>query len=81
MYIYSYSTTTFAKYMYYFKVIRKESYDTMTKLVGVSSDDKAYIMVRLLMEDVTNPIRYSLFKESLIKLSARRLWYQIELVG
>ena len=68
--------------MYNHNVIRKESYVTMTKLEGVSSDDKASIMVRLLMEDVSNPIRYSLFKESLIKIkSLQILRYQIDLVG
>ena len=80
--IHMYSPIGFAKSMYNLNVTRQESYDTMTKLEGILPVDQASIMVRLLMEDVSNPIRYSLFKESLKQIkSLERLRYQIELVG
>ena len=86
--IYRSGTIEFARSMYEFNVINKDTYETMTevcKVLGDTQDPYFYaglVLTDVLMEVFKNPIGYNIFKESLKKKNSLKiLYHQINLVG
>ena len=73
----------FAKDMFHFNVISKDSYDIIIKSeeMGLGPFDITFIMSKLLMKDISDPKKYSIFKHSLKEISLERLYHQIDFVG
>ena len=81
-------TIEFARSMYEFNVINKDIYETMTKLcIALDHTPDSYnyaadVLSKLLMEVISNPKGYNIFKESLKKNnSLKKLYHQINFVG
>ena len=81
--ILKYMPTEFAKDMFRFNVISKDSYDIITKMeeIGLGPHDITITMSKLLMKDISDPKKYSIFKNSLKEISLERLYHQIDFVG
>ena len=78
----------FARSMYELNVINKDIYETMTKILIVLDHNhnyrkhKAHVLSKLLMEVISNPKGYNIFKESLKNInSLKPLYNQIKFVG
>ena len=76
-------TTDFATTMYRLNVISKDTYETMRKVdIILSSNQKPTIISKLLMEDISNPKRFHIFKKNLKEIdSLQTLYHQINFVG
>ena len=81
-------TIEFARSMYEFNVINKDTYETMTEVCKVLGDTQdphyyaALVLTNVLMEVIKYPTGYNIFKESLKKKnSLKTLYHQIILVG
>ena len=75
-------TIQFARSMYYFNVISKDIYETITKIHKLESRKRNFVLIQLFMEGIKNPKVYNIFKESLKKKnSLKKFYYQINFVG
>ena len=71
----------FARTLYHLNVLSKENYNAMTKVQGLPIQN-VYMLTKLLMEDISNPEKYDIFKTHLrTTYSLKRLHQQIYLVG
>ena len=71
----------FARTLYHLNILSKENYNTMTKMQALANQS-VYMLTKLLMEDISNPEKYDIFKTHLrMRDSLERLHQQIYLVG
>ena len=72
----------FAKSMYRLNIISNESYNTLIKLNLLKHSHKANILTNLLMEDISDPKTYGIFKNNLKNThSYKKLYHQIDYIG
>ena len=86
--IYRSGTIKFARSMYEFNVINKDIYEAMTKISIVLDHNydahhhSARVLSKILMEVISNPKGYIIFKESLKKKNSLiKLHHQINILG
>ena len=79
----NYVPIEFAKDMFNFNVISKDSLDIITKIeeIGLTPYKISIIMSKLLMKDISDPNKYSIFKKSLKEIFLERLYDEINYVG
>ena len=66
--------------MYHSNIISKDSYDFMKNLKEMPEVIQTFIFMNILIEDISNPLKYKIFKESL-KNNSKMLHYKINFVG
>ena len=72
----------FAKSMYRLNIISNESYNNLIKLNLLKHSHKANILTNLLMEDISDPKTYRIFKNNLKNMhSYKKLYHQIDYIG
>ena len=81
--IVNYVPIEFAKDMFNLNVISEDSLDIITKMeeLGLGPNKIAIIMSKLLMNDISDSNKYSIFKNSLKEILLERLYHQIHFVG
>ena len=79
----NYTPIEFAKDMFHLNVISEDNYIIITKMeqLGLGPYEITALTSQLLMKDISDPKKYSIFKHSLKNVSLERLYHKIDFVG